>query len=247
MKKKMIFGSLVVVITILIPLLINFLILRPAWFQYVGESTDWLAFWGCYLGGVFAAIVGFVTLYHSAKRQNLQLQISYKQLELQTLQTKLNDSISIFDYSRICTIYLHWNDASKYNDILDDLNEFHNILYARINSWGLRYANKSASTAKLKFQMQYEHCIRLFADRLTQMEKSIAELMDVYHTHQQENNSISDVRLDGRTKNICQKIQCIIDQQEDMRAEFQKLFQLAQEWIQEEENEIDQLKQQLKL
>ena len=243
----MIFGSLVVVITILIPLLINFLILRPAWFQYVGESTDWLAFWGCYLGGVFAAIVGFVTLYHSAKRQNLQLQISYQQMELRTLQAKLTDSVSIFDYSRICTINMHWNDASKYNDILDDLDEFHNILYARINSWGLMYANESVSIAKLKFQIQYEHCIGLFADRLTQMETSIAELRDVCYKHQQENNSISDVKLDGRTKNICQKIQCIIDQQEDMRAEFQKLFQLAQEWIQEEENEIDQLKQQLKL
>ena len=70
---------LILVVILLIPLCINSLILCPAIFDFIGEGTDWLLFWGSYLGGVFAAVVGFVTLYYSAKRQNIEMQISHKE------------------------------------------------------------------------------------------------------------------------------------------------------------------------
>lgn len=45
-----------------IPILINILILKPRLFDIVGTSTDWLSFWGGYLGAIISAGVAFAIL-----------------------------------------------------------------------------------------------------------------------------------------------------------------------------------------
>ena len=50
-------------ITILAPIGINKILLQPAFTEIVGEDTDWLTFWGNYLGGVIPALGAFVILY----------------------------------------------------------------------------------------------------------------------------------------------------------------------------------------
>lgn len=36
-------------VLIIAPILINYLILKPAFFNFVGKDTDWLGFWGAYI------------------------------------------------------------------------------------------------------------------------------------------------------------------------------------------------------
>lgn len=52
-----------------IPILINILILKPRLFDVVGTSTDWLSFWGGYLGAIISAGVAFIIL-HIQRKDN---------------------------------------------------------------------------------------------------------------------------------------------------------------------------------
>ena len=243
-NKKRRFLGIVILIAIVVPFVINFLILGPALFPTVGTPTDWLAFWGCYLGGMFAAIVGFVTLYYSGKRQNLELQISYKQAELQVLRNQLAESVSLFDFSRLCTITLYMEDFSKYNDVLKSLEEYHNLLATRVNYWGVMYANQNHTVAQQRFQEQYEKCIQQFVQNMTTLERRISSLRDAVSNHLTSEN-IANIFEERDIAHIIDLITEITNQKEVAKKETNHLFHLAQEWIQEAENEINQLTNQL--
>lgn len=49
-------------LSICLPVIINFLILKPQLFETVGSGADWLLFWGSYMGSILSAIAAFVIL-----------------------------------------------------------------------------------------------------------------------------------------------------------------------------------------
>lgn len=75
-------GWLIGLTVIVIPFIANFLLQIPAFTDIVGNNTDWLSFWGDYLGAVISATVAFLILkvqYDQNKKENTNnrnLQIS---------------------------------------------------------------------------------------------------------------------------------------------------------------------------
>lgn len=97
---------------VLAPLIINVLILWPAFFCFVGEDTDWLGFWGAYIGTILSSVIAFYVLHkqleqnHAENRNNRELQISI--LEYQTksqwlteLKSKMVDYYNAFSQNDI--------------------------------------------------------------------------------------------------------------------------------------------------
>lgn len=232
MKNKTICTAIIatLLVLLLIPLVINLLIQSPSIIPTVGTPIDWLTFWGCYLGGIFSALIGFVTLYYSSKKQKLQLQINYKQMELSTLRAKLADCISIFDYSRICAATLYINDPAKYDNILAELNEYNNLICSVGNSWGVLYAHKNNTDAQQNFKEQYEKCIKFFAKDITNIEICIYKLKDGQPNIEQP---------------LYNQIVEITGHENEASKELKILFSYAQDWIAEFEEEIEQLKNKL--
>ena len=149
---------LILVVILLIPLCINSLILCPAIFNFIGEGTDWLLFWGSYLGGAFAALVGFVTLFYSAKRQTTEISINYRKTELTRLQILLSDCISMFNYSKLLTIALYIDNMDKYDSIIKDMLIYHDNIIAKANVWGVIYAgNKQRHIEKIQCKAKKTH------------------------------------------------------------------------------------------
>lgn len=245
MEKKIVFIGIAVVLIIFIPLAINLIILRPACFPFVGEATDWLSFWGCYLGGVSAALVGFVTLYRSAERQKIELQISYKQMELRTLRTSLSECVSAFNYSRLCAITLYINEPSKYDWFISDLEQYDAELVRKLNSLGLLYVNRDNETATMSnFLKRYGECFSLFNRNITDLNVQIAELRNILHRRNINPNEV-DIETHPDTRDVYSAISQISQQQEVISPKLQILFQAAQAWIMEEESAIEQLSKQL--
>ena len=52
----------VLVIIVTAPIVINYVVLLPAIGPIVGDTTDWLSFWGGYLSTIVSAIIAFVIL-----------------------------------------------------------------------------------------------------------------------------------------------------------------------------------------
>lgn len=59
---------LVVVATLLLPILLNFLVFKPVSQLSVGKLQDWMFFGGSYLSATISALVAFATL--SIQRKN---------------------------------------------------------------------------------------------------------------------------------------------------------------------------------
>lgn len=102
----------VILAVVLAPLIINVLILWPAFFRFVGADTDWLGFWGAYIGTILSSVIAFYVLHkqleqnHAENRNNRELQISI--LEYQTksqwlteLKSKMVDYYNAFSQNDI--------------------------------------------------------------------------------------------------------------------------------------------------
>lgn len=93
----------VILAVVLAPLIINVLILWPAFFRFVGADTDWLGFWGAYIGTILSSVIAFYVLHkqleqnHAENRNNRELQISI--LEYQTKSQWLTElKIKLAEY-----------------------------------------------------------------------------------------------------------------------------------------------------
>lgn len=58
------------VLIILLPVVINFMLQIPAFVQIVGDNTDWLTFWGNYLGGSISALVALFVLFKTLQQNH---------------------------------------------------------------------------------------------------------------------------------------------------------------------------------
>lgn len=99
-----------ILIVIIAPVLINYLILKPAFFNFVGKDTDWLGFWGTYIGAVLSSVIAFYVLYkqleqnHNENENNRQLQISVLEYQqkmywLNMLKLKIIEYFDAFNWN----------------------------------------------------------------------------------------------------------------------------------------------------
>lgn len=80
--KKWMTGAFVVAITL--PIVCNLFIQcnSPNCIHVIGEQTDWLSFFGGYLGSVFASLASFVILFYTLKesRRESELEMRHKEI-----------------------------------------------------------------------------------------------------------------------------------------------------------------------
>lgn len=113
-----------VLIILALPIVINFLLLVPAFSPIVGENTDWLSFWGGYLGALVSAGVAFVILY--IQRNDNEAQNDSNRVENEK-QNKANRDLqlNIMQYQQQSLWMSQFREASleycyafNYNDII---------------------------------------------------------------------------------------------------------------------------------
>ena len=79
------------IIVILIPIVLNVIMSRNAVFDFVGQDTDWLVFWGTYLGGVLTVIFGVCGIHIEIKfheqRNRDENDIKSLKIEIEKLKT----------------------------------------------------------------------------------------------------------------------------------------------------------------
>lgn len=113
---------LVAVITLLLPILLNFFVFKPVSQLSVGRLQDWMAFWGSYLSATISAMVAFAIL--SIQRKDAKQ--NYEQIR------KDNRSQYLFD-KRVTGL----NEAIK-NDKENNLNrqlQMNQLMYQKEVQW----------------------------------------------------------------------------------------------------------------
>ena len=139
-----------IICIVIIPILINILILKPRLFETVGTSTDWLSFWGGYIGAIISTCTAFLILYiqrrdnkkdneynrKSNETQNdnnrkLQLNIMKYHQQSSWLENFINTSLELYN------AFNHNDIIMITNIILNHPNEAFNMmkpLFDRIDS-----------------------------------------------------------------------------------------------------------------
>lgn len=216
------------IIALIFPILLNIILgfHSPNNIKVIGDSATWLLFYGSYIGGVLTAIIGFFTMNQTSKLNKNEILIAQKRESIKELEHSLARCVSLFDYSRVGTISLFFDDRSKYNEVLKDMDEYLNKVTTTANAWGVIYANSNRKETQ-EFQDAYNTCVSTLIDRINQVTKLIAELKE-------------DIKIIERNK-IIQEIKTIIDMQPKYQSLLDTLFLKAQMWIKAEKQELIQL------
>ena len=213
------------------PILLNIILGAPnplSNIEVVGDSTHWLAFYGSYIGGVFTAIIGFITLHRESARNKLLLIINNKEAALKELKLSLSERIGMFDFNKVIEISLYSRERTMYNTIQKELSEYHNLLSSKANAWAIVYAS-SNQLEVVKFKDAYIDCYDIFNECINSITGAI------YHLSKSKTNEEMDFILKTEINPISKK-------DNEVKEKLQYLFNTALEWIKVEEKEIERLK-----
>ena len=216
-----------------IPIILNWCIGRenPTDIQLIASPSDWLLFYGSYIGGVITAIIGFVTLHRQTSINKIQLEIKSKEDALKELKHSLAEQIGLFDFSKVTEISLFYKEREMYNAIQRNLAEYQNNLASKANAWAVIYAYSECEHV-IRFKDAYIDCYEEFTKNINGITKAICHLSKAGTDEQ-----IASILRDEITP--------INQETEHIQAKLQILFNAAQEWIREEGNEIVKLKEML--
>lgn len=161
-----------ILIILILPVAINFALLVPAFSPIVGEDTDWLAFWGGYLGALVSAGVAFIILSVQFKQNqdenntNRELQKNVLKHQLKTqwladLKIKLIDYYNAFHYIDLYNICVLMKDR-KETDKDFCVKKLHNC-----------WSDKDNATY---------HIQMLFSSKTDEIENDFMEMLSEYDT-----------------------------------------------------------------
>lgn len=162
----------VILIILTLPIAINFLLLVPVFSPIVGENTDWLSFWGSYLGAIISAGVAFIILsiqYQQNKKENndnreLQKNVLKHQLKTQWLADL---KIKLIDYYNA----FHYIDLYKVCVLMKDRKETDRVFCMKKidNCW----SDKDNAT---------KHLQMLFSSKTDEIENDFLKVLSEYDT-----------------------------------------------------------------
>lgn len=161
-----------ILIILILPVAINFALLVPAFSPIVGEDTDWLAFWGGYLGALVSAGVAFIILSVQFKQNqdenntNRELQKNVLKHQLKT-QWLADLKIKLIDYYNA----FHYIDLYKVCVLMKDLKETDRVFCMKKidNCW----SDKDNAT---------KHLQMLFSSKTDEIENDFLKVLSEYDT-----------------------------------------------------------------
>lgn len=196
----------------------------------VGDSRDWLGFYGSYMGGCLTALIGFITLARDEKSNKLQILISHKENYVKELEGRLAECISLFDYSRVGIISMYLDDKSMYSMVIKDMDTYLNKVTSTSNAWCAIYSSSQQQEVK-DFWEAYNMCVKQLISAINDVTKLIVSLKIA----------------EGDTKDqIINSINGIVQKSGDYQTEYLlPLFNCANSWIASEKELLKKLKDEL--
>ncbi|MBR2858944.1 MAG: hypothetical protein IKB90_02480 [Alistipes sp.] len=168
------------VLIFITPIVVNYILgfKTPFNLEVFGSIDAWVAFYGAYFGGIITAAIGFITIHRQEKLNNKKILISHQETLIRDLENRLAECISIFDFSRVGIISLYFDDKSKYNDVLKEMDDYYHKLVISSNAWNTIYGEKTDDPYINSFQKAYQKCVNELVNALKDVTTQINILKD---------------------------------------------------------------------
>jgi hypothetical protein len=213
------------VLVIALPILLNFIIgfHTPNDLNVVGHGENWLGFYGSYIGGVITAGVAFAILWHNIEDNKKNSLRNLKKEDLYNQRKMMAEHISNINFYSICYISMFVSQKNMYQSEVIRLNALFDKTTMLSNSFNLLYGNPSEISIA-HYKRKYNECSKIMIDDINQMIQLIYRLI-----LEGENSVGPDLQLLIKEIDIHQ------------RTNAQELFQVAQQYLEEKQNELDEM------
>lgn len=204
---------LIAVVAITTPLVINWMILQPQKFEVVGDGTDWLGFWGGYLGSIFTAWIALFVLWRQLKQnhkenednRNLQLRIlkhSNAQRGLDEIKTRLIDFQVSYNLLIITPIVENIinekydkDDINALTKLVRDIDEKALCIKVALN--GIKHTNELNKFNKIFTEIYNEYGLLIgdllfFIDLMRNMPTDAAQIEPYVQYHIDNTNALEE-------------------------------------------------------
>lgn len=223
---------------ILTPILLNIIIGAHNPFsniKVIGGAIEWLSFYGSYLGGILATIVGLFTIYCESRRNALNIMIHEQHAFIEKLRFELTDIVSSFDYWYLGSISLYISNKSNkeaheiicniQSEYLNRLNHLYREVTQKGNAFGLIFSEQTEAHIN-GFLSSYHACYKAYGEDIDKMTKLISEI-----------KTPDDIPM------LIDSLNKFNNQSKDQNNNLNnKLFQDAQQWIKIEEDVLKLMK-----
>ena len=228
-KKYLYWG---IVIALILPPILNWILRAPSPFNVpiVGESSDWLLFWGSYLGGIIATLVGLVTLFVTLRQNTLSSKIDRKESALRSLLAEITHCMKDIDYPDLCSLVLKAYSVITVHDIekeIERLNGLYQNKSTNADLWSMMYEYETDSFAK-NFNEAYLSVIRNYL-------KTIDDLTVFY------GEQIGAMSHQGKSFDYPKMNEYVIRCKSGNEA-YHHLVEAASKWIEQKRKEIEKMK-----
>ena len=173
MNKKPFFLIGVLTLIVLIPIIVNFVITRDAFYCYrvAGEGKDWIAFYGSFLGSCISALVAYVIMFYTIKNNEKQTNKTLlhsesehrkieKRAELDIYRRDLSERIARINYASIIRVCQYPSDFD-FNEELNRLDELYSLYQQQSNSSLLSYGCEEGIECRKFFEAYNGFLVKL--------------------------------------------------------------------------------------
>lgn len=185
------------------PIILNFILglETPKIIDIVGDSTDWLSFYGSYFGALIAASISFFILYKTIDHNRKSAELSRKQVEIDKLAERLGECISLFNFNLIANNGIPYEKMDSFHIQIEKLEEY----YFEIDKMSKRlklYYSVNKSDESHSFFSNLKKCVELFQEYIS---KVISILRDMPNYLTEE--IVIEIRndIDRMNRNIFEK------------------------------------------
>jgi len=143
------------------PILINFILgaYTPYNLHAVGNAQNWIGFYGSYLGGVIAASISFVILWHTIEENKKVAFRNSKKEELFRQQKMMAEQISNMNFYSIGYISMFVSQKYMYHSEILRLNAMFDKMIILSNSFNLLYEN-SKEIKLVEYKLKYDEYVQ---------------------------------------------------------------------------------------
>lgn len=230
-----------IIILLLCPIALNYILgqYTPWNIEVIGKEDDWLDFWGAYIGAIIGGLITLIPMKRETDRNALNIMINNQENYIKELKSQLGNHICNLSFKPIGDVELPitknnlYIDENRVNDIIQRLNNTNYSVKSQLDSWCIIYSEETGKAGN--FKNAYMKCV-------DEYEKDVKEVTD--RLEEVLNDNERDIREQKKdwTMWIIDFREKLKEQQESHR---QIMLKAAQDWLKEEQKELDKLRNQL--
>ncbi len=230
------------VILLGVPIILNYALGHKVPFnlEVIGTEVNWLNFWGSYISAIIGGLITLIPMKRETDRNALNIMINNQENYIKELKSQLGNHICNLNFKLIGEVELpimknnQHIDENRVSDIIQRLNNTSDGVKSQLDSWCIIYSDETGKAGN--FKRAYKKCVGEFIEDV----KKITDILkDVINNKDKEIKE----KKEQWTSQIVAFRKELGEHQESHR---QAMLNAAQDWLNEEQKELEKLRNQLK-